>query len=139
MHMAVTGEVAVVAVDHRDARADEARDGEHRNAGAEREGRIRVAHVVEAANGLATGRDLGGSPVAAAEDAEVDPTAARVREEDRVYRVRQAVERLNGLRLQRHGARAQPRLGVLDPTVRVRAPYVDDAKLTVDVVLLEPE
>jgi len=37
MRMAVAGQVAVVAVDHRDARADEARDREHRNAGAEGE------------------------------------------------------------------------------------------------------
>src|SRR5947208_16949879 len=98
MHMAVAGEVAVVAVDHRNARADEARDGEHRNAGAEREGGVCVAHVVEAANGLDAGGDLDRSPVAAAEDAEVDPAAPRVREEDRVYRGRQPVERLNGLR-----------------------------------------
>ena len=94
MHMAVTGEMAVVAVDHRDARADEARDGEHRNTGAEREGGVGVAQVVEAANGFDAGGDLRGPPVAAAEDAEVDPAAARVREEDRVYRGRQTVERL---------------------------------------------
>jgi hypothetical protein len=47
MHIAVTGEVAVVAVDHRDARTDEARDREHRNAGAEREGCVGVAQVIE--------------------------------------------------------------------------------------------
>src|SRR4051812_36747342 len=72
MHMAVTGEMAIVAVDHRDARADEARDGEYRNAGAERESGVGVAHVVEPANGFDAGANLGGSPVAAAEDAEVD-------------------------------------------------------------------
>src|SRR5207244_5366588 len=99
---AVAGEVAGVAVDHRDARTDEARDREHRNTGAERKGGIGVAHVVEAANGFDAGGDLGGSPVAAAENAEVDPAAARVREEDRVYRGRQPVERLKRLRLQRH-------------------------------------
>ena len=49
--MAVTGEMAVVAVDHRDARAAEAREGEHRNTGAEREGGVGVAQVVEAACG----------------------------------------------------------------------------------------
>jgi hypothetical protein len=65
----------------------------------------KVAYVVEAANGLDAGGDLGGSPVPAAEDAEVDPAAAPLREKDRVYRGRQAVERLNGLRLQRHRAR----------------------------------
>jgi hypothetical protein len=58
-----------------------------------------VAHVVEAANGFDAGSDLGRTPVAAAEDTEVDPAAARVREEDRVDGGRQAVERLNCLRL----------------------------------------
>src|SRR5882672_41500 len=129
MLTAVTGEVAVVAVHHRDARADEARDRKHRNAGTESEGGVRVAQVVKTTDRLNAGRELGRPPVAAAEDAEVDPAAARVREEDRVYRGRQAVERLNGLRLQRHRARAQPRLGVLDPAVGERAPHVNDAKL----------
>jgi hypothetical protein len=46
---AVAGEVAVVMVDHRDARAHEAGDREHRNAGAQSEGRVRVAPVVEVA------------------------------------------------------------------------------------------
>ena len=113
MHMAVTGEMAVVAVDHRDARADEARDGEYQNAGAEREGGVGVAHVVEPANGFDAGGDLGGSPVAAAEDAEVDPAATCVREEDRVDRGRQPVERLNRFRLQRNRARAEPGLVLL--------------------------
>jgi hypothetical protein len=39
---AVVGQVAVVAVDHRDARAHETGDGEHRYAGAERERRVGV-------------------------------------------------------------------------------------------------
>ena len=68
MLVAVAGEVAVVAVDHRDARADEARDREHRHAGAEREGGVGVAQVVETADRLDAGGDLGGPPVAAAED-----------------------------------------------------------------------
>ena len=42
MLAAVVGQVAVVAVDHRDARTGEARDGEHWNAGAEREGGVSV-------------------------------------------------------------------------------------------------
>src|SRR6266550_4453187 len=70
---AVAGEVAVVTVDHRDARTDEARDREHRNAGAEPEGRVGVAEVVETADRLDASGDLSWSPVAAAEDAEVDP------------------------------------------------------------------
>jgi hypothetical protein len=38
--------------------------------------------VVEPAYGRDAGGDLGGSPVAAAEDAEVDPAAPRVREDE---------------------------------------------------------
>ena len=45
MISAVVGEVAVVAVDHRDAGAREARDREHRDAGAEREGGVGVSEV----------------------------------------------------------------------------------------------
>jgi hypothetical protein len=78
MLAAVAGQVAVVAIDHRDARADEARDREHRNTGAERKGRVSVAQVVKAANRLDVRGYLRWSPVAAAEDAEVDPAATRV-------------------------------------------------------------
>ena len=67
MHMAVTGEMTVVAVDHRDARADEARDCEHRNTSAEREGGVGVPEVVEPTDRFDTSGDLRGSPVAAAE------------------------------------------------------------------------
>jgi hypothetical protein len=48
---AVTGEMPVVVVDHRDARAHEARDREHGDAGAQREGGVGVAQVVEMARG----------------------------------------------------------------------------------------
>jgi len=139
MHMAVTGEMAVMTVDHRDARTDETRDGEHGYPGAEREGGVGVAQVVEPTDRFDTGGDLRGPPVAAAEGAKVDPATARVREEDRVDRGRQPVEHLNRLCLQRHRASAQPRLGVLDPAVRERTPHVDDAGLAIDVVLLGPE
>ena len=61
MHMAVTGEVAVVAVDHRDARADETRDRKHRNAGSERERGVGVAQVIEPADRFDAGGDLGGA------------------------------------------------------------------------------
>jgi hypothetical protein len=73
-----------------------------------------VAQVVETADRLDAGGDLCGSPVPAAEEAEVDPAAAPVREQDRVDRGRQSVERLNRLRLQRNRARAQPGLRVLE-------------------------
>ena len=98
-----------------------------------------MAQVVEIAERLDAGGRLGRLPVAAAEDAEVDAAAARVREQDRVLRRRKLVERLERDRLQRHGAGAQPRLGVLEPAVRVRAPHVHDAGSAVDVALLERE
>jgi hypothetical protein len=85
---AVAGEVTVVVVDHRDARADETGDGEDRDTGAEREGRIGVAHVVETTERLDIGGDLGGLPVPAAEDPEVDPVTARIWEQNRVLRWR---------------------------------------------------
>ena len=52
MLVAVDGEVAVVEVDHGDARAHEPRQGKHREAGAEREGGVGVAQVVEIAQRL---------------------------------------------------------------------------------------
>ena len=45
MLVAVDREVTVVEVDHRDARAHEPREREHRDAGAEREGGVGVAQV----------------------------------------------------------------------------------------------
>jgi hypothetical protein len=59
-------------VDHRDARAHEAGDREDRNAGAEREGRVGVAQVIQVAQRLGACGSLCGLPVAAAEAAEVD-------------------------------------------------------------------
>lgn len=84
MLAAVVGEVAVVVVDHRDARAHEPGDGKDRDSGAEGEGRVGVAEVVQAAERLDAGAPLGGLPVAAAEAAKVDPAAARIREQDLV-------------------------------------------------------
>ena len=65
--------------------------------------------------------------------------AAHVREEDRILRCRQPVERFQRLRLQRDRPRAQPGLRVLEPAVRVGATNVDDTELAVDVALVEPE
>jgi len=103
---AVEGEVAVVAVDHRDARAHEPGDGEDGYACAEREGGVGVAQVIEAADRLDPGLDLRRPPVLASEDPEVDPAAAHVRKQDRVVRHRQPVERFERLRLERHRPRA---------------------------------
>jgi len=73
MLTAVVGQVAVVAVDHRDARAHEAGDGEHRHAGAERKGGVGVAQFVEVAQLLDASGCLCRLPMPAAEAAEVDP------------------------------------------------------------------
>ena len=83
MLVAVDCEVAVVEVDHRDARAHEPREREHRDAGAEREGGVGVAQVVEVAQRLDPDCFLDGLPVAAVEVAEVEVAAACVREQQR--------------------------------------------------------
>jgi hypothetical protein len=81
--VAVDREVAVVEIDHRDARAHEARESEHRNASAEREGGIGVAQVVKVAQRLDPDRLLDRLPVAAVEVAEVEVAAACVRKQKR--------------------------------------------------------
>jgi hypothetical protein len=75
MFTAVVSEVPVVVIDHGDARAHEAGDGEDGDAGAEREGGVGVAEIIEVAQRLDRSRFLSGLPVAAAVAAEVDPTA----------------------------------------------------------------
>src|SRR5215203_6543902 len=97
------------------------------NTGTKREGGASVAQVVEVAQRLDPDRSLDGLPVAAVEVAEVEVTAAGVREEQRAALPRpELVERLERDRLERNGASAQPRLGVLDPSVRIRPSDVDD-------------
>jgi hypothetical protein len=105
----------------------------------EREGGVGVAQVVEAADWLDPGRELCRPPVLASEDPEVDPATAHVRKQNRVVRRRQPVEGVERLRLQRDRARAQPRLRVLEPAVRVGATNVDGTKLAVNVALVEPK
>jgi hypothetical protein len=110
---AVDGEVAVVEVDHRDARPHEARDGEHRDARAEGEGGVGVAEVVEVAQWVDTGRFLDRFPVPPVEVSEVEIAAEGVGEQQRALLPRrQLVERLERDRLQRNRASAQPRLGL---------------------------
>lgn len=84
MLAAVVSEVSVVVVDHRDARAHESRDGEHRDSRPEGEGRVGVAWVVEATHRLEAGSLLGWLPVPASEAAEVDPATPRIRKQNRV-------------------------------------------------------
>ena len=81
--VAVDREMTVVEIDHRDARAHEPREREHRDAGAEREGGVGVAEVVEVAQRLDPDCCLDGLPVAAVEVAEVEVAAACVREQQR--------------------------------------------------------
>ena len=81
MLVAVDCEVAVVEIDHRDARAHEPREREHRDAGAEREGGVGVAQVVEVAQRLDPDCFLDGFLVPAVEVAEVEVAAACVREQ----------------------------------------------------------
>src|SRR5204862_8087259 len=116
------------------------REGEYRHAGAEREGGVGVAQVVQVAQGLDPDALLNGLPVAAVEVAEVEVAAACVRKQQRaVVPQPQLVERLDGDRLQRHRASAQPRLGLLDPSVRERASNLDDTGATIEVALFERE
>ena len=92
MLAAVASKMTVVVVDHRDARAHEARDREHRDAGSQCEGGVGMAQVVEVAERVDAGRDLGRFPMTPAEAAEVDVAAARVREEQRPFGCRDAGE-----------------------------------------------
>ena len=88
MLVAVEREVAVVEVDHRDARAHEPREREHWEAGAEREGGVGVAQVVEVAQRLDPDRSLDGLPLATVEIAEVEVATARVRKQQRALSLR---------------------------------------------------
>ena len=81
MLAAVAGEVAVVAVDHGQAGTHVARELEGGDAGTEREGREGVPEIVDAAERLDPGRELGGLPVAVAEVVQVEVAAALGREE----------------------------------------------------------
>jgi hypothetical protein len=63
----VAGEVAVVAVDHGQAGTHVAGEVEGGDAGTEHEGREGVTQIVDAAQRLDPGRELGGLPVAGAE------------------------------------------------------------------------
>jgi hypothetical protein len=138
--MAVDREMAVVEVDHRDARTHEPREGEHRDAGAECEGGVGVAQVVELAQWLDPGCFLDGFPAAGVEVAEVEVAAACVREEQPAVSSRpEFVERLDRDRLPRNRASAQPRLGVLDPSVRIRPSDLDDAGRAIHVAVFERE
>ena len=107
MLTAVASEMDVVVVDHRDARAHEARDREHRDAGSQCEGGVGMAQVVEVAERVDAGRNQGQFPMTPAEAAEVDIAAARVREEQRPFGCKEAGERLERNRRIRRRAPAK--------------------------------
>ena len=65
MFASVAGEVSIVAVDHRQAGAHEARQFEDRDASTEGEGRVGVSQVVGPANRVDPGGELSWSPLAA--------------------------------------------------------------------------
>jgi hypothetical protein len=97
-----------------------------------------VAQVVEVTQRLDPDRFLDGLPVAAVQVAEVEVAAACVREEQQaVFPRPRLVERLERDRLQRNRASAQPRLGLLHPSARIRPSNLDDTGGTIHVALFE--
>jgi hypothetical protein len=93
-----------------------------------------------ASRSLDPGCSLDGFPVAAVEVAEVEVAAPCVREDQQAVSSRpEFVERLDRDRLQRNRASAQPRLGVLDPSVRIRPSDLDDAGRAIHVAVFERE
>ena len=83
MLAAVSGEVAVVAVDHRQAGAHVAGEVEGGDAGAERERREGVPEIVDAPDRVDSEVALRGFPVAVAEVVQVEVAAAWGGEEER--------------------------------------------------------
>ena len=76
----------------------------------------------------------------AVEVAEVEVAAACVREDQQAVSSRpEFVERLDRDRLQRNRASAQPRLGVLDASVRIRPSDLDDGGRAIHVAVFERE
>jgi hypothetical protein len=67
MLASVPGEVAVMPVDHGEARAHLAGEIEGRDTGTEREGRDRVPEIVDPAQGLDPSGELRGLPLAVTE------------------------------------------------------------------------
>ncbi len=88
MLASVSGEVAVVAVDHRQARAHVAGEVAGGDSGTEREGREGVPQIVDAPSRLDPGRHLGGFPVAGAEVVQVEVAAMGYGKQQRRLRIR---------------------------------------------------
>ena len=75
------------------------RETANTDAGSHCEGGVGMPQVVEVAERVDAGRDLGRFPMTPAEAAEVDMAAAQVREEQRPFGCREAGERLERDRL----------------------------------------
>lgn len=82
MLSSVTGEVSVMAVDHRQARAQVPGKVEGRDPGTERERREGVTEIVDPAPWVDSGRFLGRLPVAVAEVMQIEVAAVRGREDE---------------------------------------------------------
>jgi hypothetical protein len=89
----VAGEVAVVTVDHRQARAHIAGEIEGRDPGTEREGREGVAEIVDSPSRLDPSRFLGLLPVPVAEVVQIN--SARARANSRSRRTMQAASSIH--------------------------------------------
>src|SRR4029450_3387038 len=99
--------MAVVAVDHRQARAHEAGEVEGRDTGTKGEGSKGVAQVVDAPARIDPGLDLGRRPYTCAEVAQVEVAAARRGKKKwclPIYRC--SLERIQRNRLEGDGAPA---------------------------------
>jgi hypothetical protein len=78
----VASEVAVVSVDHREARPHVAAEVEGRDAGPQREGRERVPESVDPPRRVDPSRELSALPGAGAEVVQVEVAALRRGEEE---------------------------------------------------------
>jgi len=84
MLASVAREVAVMAVDHGQAGTHVAGEVEGGGAGTERERAEGVPEIVDPAQRLDPGRELGGLPVVVAEVVQVEVAAPLAREQERV-------------------------------------------------------
>ena len=77
----IAGEVAVVAVDHRQAGSHVARDVEGGDSGTKREGRKGMAEIVDAAERIDAGGTLSGSPLVGPKVVHVEVAATLARKD----------------------------------------------------------
>src|SRR5262245_27227775 len=113
MLASVAGEVAVVAVDHRQAGAHVTREVEGRESGTERESCEGVPEIVDPPQRPNTCSLLGRAPLERAEVVDVEVAASLAgKQQRRAVALPDSIECLEAAGLQRHGPRA--RLGLRD-------------------------